>query len=264
MARFGGVGLPPISRLVRRFQTPEARGLFAGVGAHAVRPLTAPFTSAFGLVLAIAAHTVGWPVVEGGSARLVEALTAELSAAGGTVTTGRWVTDLKELPHRDATVLDTSPRTLASLAKDRLPARYHAALSRFPYGPGFCKVDWALSGAVPWSAEVCRRAGTVHVGGTFEEIARPPRRRWRRGDTQSGPSASWCSPASSIPPAHRRAATPCGATATSRTAPRSTPPTRSSRRSRGSRRGSATSSWREPRRRPRRPRWSTRTTSAAT
>ncbi len=171
MARFGVVGLPAISRLVRRFQTPEARGLLAGVGAHAVRPLTAPFTSAFGLVLAVAAHTVGWPVVEGGSARLVEALTAELAEAGGTVTTGRWVTDLKELPQCDATVLDTSPRTLASLGKDRFSARYHAALSRFPYGPGFCKVDWALSGAVPWAAEVCRRAGTVHVGGTFEEVA---------------------------------------------------------------------------------------------
>lgn len=171
MARFGAVGLPPMSRLVRRFETDEARGLLAGVGAHAVRPLTAPFTSAFGLVLAVAAHTSGWPLVQGGSARLVEALLAELAAGGGTVTTGRWVTDLGELPRCDATVLDTSPRTLASLAKDRLPARYRAALGRFPYGPGLCKVDWALSGAVPWAAEVCRRAGTVHVGGTYEEVA---------------------------------------------------------------------------------------------
>jgi phytoene dehydrogenase-like protein len=171
MARFGAVGLPPISRLVRRFQTPEARGLFAGVGAHAVQPLTAPLTSAFGLVLLVAAHAKGWPVVEGGSQRLVDALVAELTDAGGTVATGRWVGDLAELAASDAVLLDTSPRALASLAKDRLPGRYHRALTRYPYGPGLCKVDWALSGPVPWAAESCRRAGTVHVGGTYEEVA---------------------------------------------------------------------------------------------
>ena len=94
-----------------------------------------------------------------------------LEDAGGTVTTGRWVEDLAELGGRDATVLDTSPRTLLELAKDRLSPRYRAALSRYPYGPAACKLDWALSGPVPWSAEVCRRAATVHVGGTYEEVA---------------------------------------------------------------------------------------------
>ena len=175
MARFGAVGLPPMSRLVRRFETDEARGLLAGVGAHAVRPLTAPFTSAFGLVLAVAAHTSGWPLVQGGSARLVEALLAELAAGGGTVTTGRWVTDLGELPRCDATVLDTSPRTLASLAKDRLPARYRAALGRFPYGPGLCKVDWALSGA-----------GAMGRGGLPPSRHRARRRHLRGGGGRRG------------------------------------------------------------------------------
>jgi phytoene dehydrogenase-like protein len=172
MARFGAVGIQPMSRLVRRFETPEARGLFAGVAAHAVRPITAPLTGAFGLLLTLVAHTVGWPVVEGGSARLVDALVTELSAHGGSVSTGRWVTELAALGSPDATLLDTSPRTLLELAGDRLPARYAASLSRYPYGPGLCKVDWALSGPVPWTAEACQRAGTVHVGGTFEEVAR--------------------------------------------------------------------------------------------
>jgi len=171
MARFGLVGAQPMSRLLRRFETPEARGLLAGVAAHAVRPLTAPLTGAFGLLLTMVAHTSGWPVVEGGSARLVEALTALLEEAGGTVSTGRWVRDLAELGARDATLLDTSPRTLLELARGRLSPRYGGALSRYPYGSAACKLDWALSGPVPWSAEVCRRAATVHVGGTYEEVA---------------------------------------------------------------------------------------------
>ena len=170
MARFGAVGVQPMSRLVRRFRTPEARGLLAGVAAHAVRPLTAPLTGAFGLLLTMVAHTVGWPVVEGGSQRLVDALVASITEAGGTVSTGRWVTDLAELESRTATLLDLAPRGLLELTGDRLGARYRATLARYPYGPGVCKVDWALSGPVPWTAEACRRAGTVHVGGTFEEV----------------------------------------------------------------------------------------------
>jgi phytoene dehydrogenase-like protein len=169
--RFALAGVQPMSWLTRRFTTPEARALLAGVAAHAMLPPTAPLTGAYGLVLAIAAHTGGWPVVEGGSGVLVDALVAELEANGGRVTTGTWVRDLGELPASPATLLDTSPRTLAQVAGDRLPARYRARLERFRYGPGLCKVDWALAGPVPWTAEVCRRAGTVHVGGTLEEVA---------------------------------------------------------------------------------------------
>ena len=171
MARFGAVGAPPISLVARRFRTDEARGLLAGVAAHAKRPLTAPLTSAFALVLMLIAHTDGWPVIEGGSARLVDALVGELTAAGGSVRTGEWVTDLGELPRTGATLLDVSPRDLARLGGTRLPNRYRRALDAYRYGPAVCKVDWALSGPVPWAAEACRRAGTVHVGGTLEEVA---------------------------------------------------------------------------------------------
>ncbi len=172
MARFGLEGLLPASLLARRFRTDEARALLAGVAAHAMLPLTAPLTSAFGLVLMTAAHAVGWPVAEGGSAAITGALVAELTSLGGRVETGRWVRSLDSLPRARAVLLDVTPRQLLSLAGDRLGAAHRGALQRFRYGPGACKVDWALSGPVPWQAAACREAGTVHLGGTFEEVAR--------------------------------------------------------------------------------------------
>ena len=172
MARFGLDGLPPATVVARRFRTEEARGLFAGVAAHSMLPLSAPVTSAFGLLLTMAAHTVGWPVVEGGSARLTGALLAELAALGGEVETGRWVRSLDELPPARAVLLDVTPRQLIAMAGDRLTGPHRAALGRFRYGPGVCKVDFALSGPVPWAAPSCREAGTVHLGGTLAEVAR--------------------------------------------------------------------------------------------
>ena len=172
MARFGLDGLPPASILARRFHTEEAQGLFAGVAAHSMLPLSAPVTSAFGLLLTMAAHAVGWPVVEGGSARLTGALLAELASLGGEVQTGHWVRSLDELPPARAVLLDVTPRQLIALAGDRLTGRHQAALRRFRYGPGVCKVDFALSGPVPWQAPACREAGTVHLGGTLAEVAR--------------------------------------------------------------------------------------------
>ncbi len=135
-------------------------------------PLTAPATGAFGLMFMMIAHTVGWPVVAGGSARLVDALAAELTALGGEVETGRWVRSLTDLPPAKAILLDLTPRQLAGLAGTSLSPRQRRSLARFRYGPGVCKVDWALSGPVPWQATACREAGTVHVGGTFEQVAR--------------------------------------------------------------------------------------------
>ena len=172
MARFGLDGLPPATILARRFRTEEAQGLFAGVAAHSMLPLSAPVTSAFGLLLTMAAHAVGWPVVEGGSARLTEALLAELASLGGEVETGHWVRSLDELPPARAVLLDVTPRQLLALAGDRLTGPHQAALRRFRYGPGVCKVDFALSGPVPWQAPACREAGTVHLGGTLAEVAR--------------------------------------------------------------------------------------------
>ena len=172
IARFGLLGLLPARVVARRFATEEARALLGGVAAHAIRPLDSPLTGAFGLLLTMLAHSEGWPLVEGGSARIVDALVSELDSLGGRVITGRWVRSLDELPRARATLLDVSPRQLLDLAGDRLPHRYRQALGRFQYGPGICKVDWALAGPVPWAASACREAGTVHLGGTLAEVAR--------------------------------------------------------------------------------------------
>src|SRR5580700_9198076 len=134
-------------------------------------PLTAAPTGGVGLMLVLLAHAVGWPVVQGGSAGITDAMAAAITEAGGTIETGRWVRSLAELPPARVVLLDVSPRSLAQLAGDRLPPGYRAALRRFRYGPGVCKVDFALSAPVPWANEDCRRAGTLHLGGRYEEIA---------------------------------------------------------------------------------------------
>jgi phytoene dehydrogenase-like protein len=172
MARFGLEGLAPASLMSRRFDGQEAKALLAGAAAHAQQPLTAPLTSAFGLVLMMIAHSAGWPLVEGGSARIIGALAGELASLGGRLETGRWVQTLDSLPRARAVLLDVTPRQFLALAGGRLPGRQRRALRRFRYGPGVCKVDWALSGPVPWQAPACEQAGTVHVCGTFAEVAR--------------------------------------------------------------------------------------------
>ncbi len=170
LARFGLPGLLPLDRLVRRFDQEPAQALLAGVSAHSMAPLTAPLTAGYGLLLALCAHTFGWPVVEGGSAAITDAMAAELVRLGGTLSTGQWVSSLDELPASSAVILDVAPSSLSTLAGDALPDRYRRSLERFRRGPGACKVDWALSGPVPWSAEVCRRAGTLHLGGSATEL----------------------------------------------------------------------------------------------
>ena len=172
LARFALAGTPSVRRASRRFTTDAARALLAGTAAHSAEPLTAPLTSAFGLLLTALGHGVGWPVVEGGSAGIAAALVAELERLGGTVHTGTTVTRLRELPAARAVLLDTSPRQFLTLAGPRLTTRQGRPWARFAPGPGSCKVDWALDGPVPWSAEACRRTVTVHVGGTLDEIAR--------------------------------------------------------------------------------------------
>jgi phytoene dehydrogenase-like protein len=171
LAVFGVNGLRSAAGVARRFRTPEARALFAGAAAHGMMPLTARPTGAVGLMLTGLAHAVGWPVAEGGSARITDAMAEAVVAAGGTIETGHWVRSLTELPPARAVLLDVAPRGLLSIAGDRLPPRYRHALRRFRYGAGVCKADFALSGPVPWANEACRRAGTLHLGGTYEEIA---------------------------------------------------------------------------------------------
>jgi phytoene dehydrogenase-like protein len=171
MARLGLPGLLPVTRLAGRFHSEEAKGLLAGAAAHSMLPLGTPLTGSYALLFITLGHAYGWPVVEGGSERVVEALVAELAALGGTIQLDRWVNSWSELPEAGVVLADTSPRHLEILGKDRLSPSYKKALGRFRYGPGVCKVDWALSGPVPWEAPACRRAGTIHVGGTLEEVA---------------------------------------------------------------------------------------------
>ncbi|HEX9541677.1 MAG TPA: NAD(P)/FAD-dependent oxidoreductase [Streptosporangiaceae bacterium] len=171
LAVFARHGLRPAAGVARRFRTPEARGLFAGVAAHAMMPLTSSPTAGVALMFGALAHAVGWPVVEGGSGRVTDAMIAAIAAAGGEVETGRWVRCLDDLPPARAVLLDVTPRGLLAMAGERLPAGYRRALERFRYGAGVCKVDFALSGPVPWASDACRRAGTVHLGGTFAEVA---------------------------------------------------------------------------------------------
>jgi len=171
LARYARLGLRSAAAVARRFRTDEARGLFAGVAAHAMLPLTSPPTAGVALLLGSLAHTAGWPVVAGGSARLTDAMIEAIGIAGGRVETGHWVRSLAGLPPAPATLLDVAPRAFLAMAGERLPARYRDALARFRYGPGICKADFALSGPVPWRNEAARQAGTLHLGGTFEEIA---------------------------------------------------------------------------------------------
>jgi phytoene dehydrogenase-like protein len=168
---FGLAALEPASLMARHFGTDEARGLLAGVAAHSMLRLNQPPSGAVGLLLTTLGHSVGWPVIEGGSSGLVAAMVSAIEDAGGAVFTDRWVTSLDELPPARAVLLDVTPRSLIELSGDRLPSGYRRALAKFRYGPGVCKVDFALSAAVPWAADACRRAGTVHIGGTFEQVA---------------------------------------------------------------------------------------------
>jgi phytoene dehydrogenase-like protein len=171
MARFGLNGLPSATHLAKRFTTSEVKALVAGLCSHSMLPLDAPVTSAFGLFLNVSAHYGGWPVVEGGSAEVVSALVRALSDAGVTVHVDRPIRQLGDLPRSRATLFDTSAWGMVDVAGERLSARYKSGVARFHRGPGVFKVDWALSGAVPWTAEACWRAATVHVGGTFAEVA---------------------------------------------------------------------------------------------
>src|SRR5438477_224781 len=169
LGRFGVRAMLRSSRLP--FRGERARALVAGLAAHSFLPLEAPLTASFALMLGVAAHAAGWPIARGGSQRIADALAATLRALGGEIAAGDRVDSLEQLGPARAILFDTSPATLDRIAKDRLPARYRRALRRYRRGPAVFKIDYALGGPVPWRATECRRAGTVHVGGTFEEIA---------------------------------------------------------------------------------------------
>jgi len=172
LARFGLAAIRPASGLARSaFSGERARALFAGAAAHSIQPLERPATSSFGLVLLALGHVHGWPVVRGGSQRIADALASYLRSLGGEIETAAPVESLAALPPARAILCDVTPRELARLAGDRLPARYRRALERYRYGPGVFKLDYALDGPIPWAAPECSRAGTVHLGGTLAEVA---------------------------------------------------------------------------------------------
>ena len=172
LARFGLRALLPATTVARRsFRGARARGLFAGLAAHSMLPLQRPPSAAFGLMLGLLGHAVGWPFPRGGSQELSDALASYLRSLGGEIETGRRVGSLADLGETRPVLLDVTPRGLLELAGDRLPHRYRRRLEHYRYGPGVFKLDWALDGPIPWRADECGRAATVHLGATLEEIA---------------------------------------------------------------------------------------------
>lgn len=171
-ARYGALGLLPATTLARGlFAGERGRAVLAGMAAHSMVDLRRPITGGYGLLLAALAHQVGWPLVRGGSARLAGTLIAALTAAGGVAQAGHQVRDLADVPRAPVILLDLSPRQVAAVCGSRLPAGYARRLRAFRYGPGVFKLDWALSGPVPWRDPAVAGAATVHLGGTLEEIA---------------------------------------------------------------------------------------------
>ncbi len=169
-AQFGALALLPATVLARRFREPGTRALIAGLAAHSLRPLGVAGASAIGLMLAATGHVHGWPVARGGSRAITSALAHVLGELGGAIEVDQPITSWRDLPPADVVMLDTSPKAALAILGDRLPTRVARAYRTYRYGPGVYKMDFAVEGGVPWSSEESRRAGTVHLGGSFEEI----------------------------------------------------------------------------------------------
>ncbi|WP_262245134.1 phytoene desaturase family protein [Parapedobacter soli] len=179
LAAFGIKSLQSGKQIANRFRTREARGLWAGIVAHSMIPLDALTSSAIGFVLTIAGHCGGWPIPRGGSQSIADAMKAYFRSLGGTIETNREVKRLSDIPETKAILFDTSPKQLMEICGDRLSSLYRWQLGHHRYGMGVFKVDWALSEPVPFRAEAARKAGTVHLGGTFEAIAHGERQVWK-------------------------------------------------------------------------------------
>ncbi len=185
LARFGVLALLPARRLAEsRFKGHRARALFAGVAAHSMLPLEAWGSAAFGLVLAVTGHALGWPIARGGSQALADALAAYVRSLGGEIVTGLAVRSVDELPPSRVVLCDVTPRQLLAIAGNRLASAYRRKLQRYRYGMAAFKMDWALSGRVPWKTGECARSATVHLGGKLEEIAASERAAWRGDHAQ--------------------------------------------------------------------------------
>jgi len=171
MARFARNAFFSAKTIAARFRNDRTRALFAGLAAHSFLTLTEPLSGAFGLMMAVPAHAVGWPIPRGGAQSLTNALCKYLASLGGTLHTSRRINSLAELSDYDLHLCDVTPRQLLNIAGNQLSDSYKNKMRTFRYGPGVFKMDYALREPVPWKARECRKAATVHLGGTFEEIA---------------------------------------------------------------------------------------------
>ncbi|REL24326.1 NAD(P)/FAD-dependent oxidoreductase [Rhodohalobacter sp. SW132] len=171
LARFGLQAIKSAERFQRQFQTPRAKALFAGLAAHSILPLSATSSAAIGIVLGAAGHKVGWPLPKGGSQSIADSMAAYFESLGGVIETGQKIESLKQLPPHRCCLFDLTPRQVLQIVGDEFPKYYKKRLEKFRYGQGVFKIDYILSEPVPWSDPRCNRAGTVHLGGTYEEIA---------------------------------------------------------------------------------------------
>jgi phytoene dehydrogenase-like protein len=170
LARFGALAMLPATALARTWRTEQAKALWAGAAAHAFARLDRPMTSAIGLMLIAAGHARGWVVAEGGSQAIADALVADIEHHGGRMETGVHVASARDVPPSDVLMLDVSPSIAADILGDRLPTRVARSYRRFRHGPGAFKVDFAIEDGVPWTAPAARHAGTVHLGGSLDEV----------------------------------------------------------------------------------------------
>jgi len=181
MAAFGMKALTSAGFLARRFRTKELRGLWAGMAAHSILPLSHATTSAIALVLMIAGHRKGWPLPRGGASSIAEALASYFIYLGGKIETNTTISSFDQLPSSRAVLLDLTPRQLLRLGGHRWSSLYQAQLEKYRYGSGVFKIDWALDAPIPFTAGECRQAGTVHIGNTLEEITEAEDITWRGG-----------------------------------------------------------------------------------
>ena len=179
MARFGWRALRAATSVANFFSGERAQALFAGMAAHSALPLDKSPSAAFGIVLELAGHSVGWPIPRGGAQQITNALASYLESLGGRIFTAMPVESVDQLPSSRALLADITPRQLLAIAGHRLPRRYRQKLEKYRYGPGAFKMDWALDRPIPWKSPDCWRAATVHVGGTLDEIAVSERLPWQ-------------------------------------------------------------------------------------
>lgn len=179
LANFGRLGILSANGLLKsKFKGEHARGLFAGLAAHSIMPLDKCLTAAFGLILGCLGHVIGWPMAKGGSQKIADALASYFTSLGGQIVTGMNIENIDELPSSRITLCDITPRQLLKIAGQHFPNGYRHQLEKYRYGPGIFKLDWALSSPIPWKSKECLRAGTVHIGGTAQEIVESEKEVW--------------------------------------------------------------------------------------